>query len=334
MRFWMRVSLVWMLIPAGCCIPMAPTSPILPATMKPAVEIPNANGQRRTPVAYDSPNADQAPGMWADNGMLRVRARDGIMWFDVFHPKEKKWYACKNNMNLTTIVDGKLEVTESGKVQPHIEVISQGKSELQLLYKYRFKNGAKIDVTMTMRAGEPEVRYVAHQAKGSTELDSFIWHVTFGQHEAVQRLRWEGHLIDVAKLEKPFPGGRVKAQHVEMFDDIEPLDFRFDGDETPEADPANPEWMSRVLGLDQHVTWTKPLRDGDKFAFEARDQPWQEAWDMPEVTPWIEALWVIRKGFLEGDELIYRVENFWETGGDDTPEKNRKSKSNRTQSPN
>jgi len=299
MRFLMTVMLLVVL--PGCCMP----------AQAPA-QVPNADGTRRTPAAYASPNQHRDPGIWADNGMFRVRAKDGIMWFDVFHPEDKRWYVCKNNLNLTTVVGGIKEITESGKVQPEVLVQKEGSDELEVLYKYRFKNGAKIDVTMTMKANEPELRYVAHTAAGSKKIDLFIWHVTFGQHEAVQRLKWKGRDIDVSKLKTPFPGGRVKAQHVEMFDNISPLDFTFSGNETAAPDPANPKWMSRVLGLEQHVVWTKPLRNGDKFAFEARDQPWQKDWGMPAVTPWIEALWVIRKGkFLEGDELVYRVENFW-----------------------
>ena len=82
--------------------------------------------------------------------------------------------------------------------------------------------------------------------------------------------------------------------------------------EVPNADGLRKRWMSRVLGLEQHVTWTKPLRAQDRFAFEARDRPWQPDWGIPKTRPWIEGLWVVRRGgMLEGDELIYRVEDFF-----------------------
>ena len=319
MRFLLSAMLLFVLVPMGCCLPTA-------------AEQPNADGSRRAPLSYDSPNKWADPGIWADNGMFRVRAdKNGIMWFDVFHPEDKKWYVNKNNLNLTAIVNGKLENTELAHVQPNVEVIKQTDTSLQLRYHYQFSNGAKVDIDMYMKEGEPELRYVAHTASGCAKLDAFMWHITFGQHEAVQTLAWQGKTVNAAKLKKPFPGGRVKAQHVEWFDNIKPLDFRFKGNETKEPDPNNPKWMSRVLGLEQHATWTKPLRDGDQFAFEARDQPWQKSWGMPEVTPWIEALWVVRKGeFLEGDELIYRVENLWTTGtetGDENKKKRSKGKS-------
>jgi hypothetical protein len=52
------------------------------------------------------------------------------------------------------------------------------------------------------------------------------------------------------------------------------------------------------------------MQSNDVFAFEARDQPWQPDWGVPETTPWIEGLWFIRIGFLERDELTYGIENY------------------------
>ena len=70
--------------------------------------------------------------------------------------------------------------------------------------------------------------------------------------------------------------------------------------------------IPQAFGLEQHVTWTKPLRAQDRFAFEARDRPWQPDWGIPKTRPWIEGLWVVRRGgMLDGDELIYRVEYFF-----------------------
>jgi len=305
MRFLMSALLMFVL--ASCCMPAGGA--------KNKGKLPNADGARQTPEAYKPPEGWDDAGFWADNGMIRVHAMDGITWFDVFHPKDKRWYVSKNNLNITTIVNGKQEGTENDKVQPEVELLSKSKDKVQLLFKYSFKNGAKIDATMTMRTGEPEVHYKVNKGKGSKDIDYFIWLVTFGQHEAVQRIRWKDNLVDASKLKTPLPGGRLKQQKVVKYDDIHVLDFHFEGDETKEPDPANPEWMSRVLGLDQHLRWDKPLRKGDQFAFEARDQPWQEHWDMPKVTPWIEALWMIRKGFLEGDEMVYRIDNLWPNDG-------------------
>jgi hypothetical protein len=68
--------------------------------------------------------------------------------------------------------------------------------------------------------------------------------------------------------------------------------------------------MTRVLGLKQHVTWGKPMRAQDRFAFEARDQPWQRDWGVPKARPWIEGLWFVRNGeFPEGDELTFGIDN-------------------------
>ena len=301
---------------AGCCLPSPPA-------------VPNADGSRHSPEAYASPYTWRDPGTWVDNGMFRVRAdKNGIMWFDVFHPEDRKWYVNKNNLNLSVIVDGKLENTELSKVQPEVEIRSQTEDRAELRYRYVFDNGARVDLDLVVNKGQPELRYVAHKAKGSAKIDAFMWHITFGQAEAVQALAWRGRKVDAAKLPKPFPGGRVKAQHVEWFDDISPLDFRFSGNETAKPDPNNPAWMSRVLGLQQHATWTKPLREEDKFAFEARDQPWQRSWGVPEVTPWIEAIWVVRKGdFLDGDELIYRIDDLYGSdSGGGAPTKKRKKK--------
>ena len=113
-----------------------------------------------------------------------------------------------------------------------------------------------------------------------------------------------------AKLPQAFPGGRLEVQHMEWFRDLQQLDFRFGGEETRSPDPDNPAWMSRVLGLRQHVTWSMPMRPQDRFAFEARDQPWQPGWGVPQTTPWIEGLWMVRQGkFPEGDVLNYGIDN-------------------------
>ena len=83
------------------------------------------------------------------------------------------------------------------------------------------------------------------------------------------------------QLLRPFPGGREEVQRVRWFRDLKGLDFSFSGEETSAPDPSNPEWMTRVLGLKQHVTWGKPMRAQDRFAFEARNQPWRPDWGVP-----------------------------------------------------
>jgi hypothetical protein len=97
---------------------------------------------------------------------------------------------------------------------------------------------------------------------------------------------------------------------MQRFRNLKDLVFKFSGDETQGADPNNPFWMGRVLGLKQEVTWGKPMREKDDFAFEARDQPWQPDWKVPRTIPWFEGLHFVRKPFLEGDVLTYRIANY------------------------
>ncbi len=69
--------------------------------------------------------------------------------------------------------------------------------------------------------------------------------------------------------------------------------------------------MTRVLGLKQHVIWAVPMRPQDRFAFEARDVPWQPDWGVPQTTPWIEGQWFVRDlSMVEGDTLIWGFDNF------------------------
>ena len=83
------------------------------ACSMPTPQVPNADGSRAMPGSYPSPYPLRDPGTWVDNGMLRVRAtRDGIAWFDVFHPGERRWYLAKNNLNFVTRANGKWENTE------------------------------------------------------------------------------------------------------------------------------------------------------------------------------------------------------------------------------
>ena len=48
--------------------------------------------------------------------------------------------------------------------------------------------------------------------------------------------------------------------------------------------------------LKQQMVRGVSMRDRDKFAFEARDKPWQKTWGVPDTVPWIEGLWSVRQG--------------------------------------
>lgn len=247
-----------------------------------------------------------------DNGILRVRpTKLGIIWFDVYHPREGRWYVNKNNLNLVTLVPGSgWQNTELERVQPSVEVVSSDDDQLVLRYHFEFPHGAKIYTEVFLERGQSSVRFVLHQTPGSSKIAGFQWHVTFGQAEAVSTLRFDNQEISVKQLPLPFSGGREEVQFVRWFRDLKGLNFLFSGEETSAPDPSNPEWMTRVLGLKQHVTWGRPMRTQDRFAFEARDQPWQPDWDVPKARPWIEGLWFVRIGeFPEGDELTYGIDN-------------------------
>lgn len=248
-----------------------------------------------------------------ENGIWRIRpTKIGIIWFDFYHAEERKWYVNKNNLNLMTIVEGSTEWqnTELNHVQPSVEIISEGGVELHLRYHFDFPNKAKIYTDMFMQKGSPDLRFEVHQKTDSKKIIGFQWHVTFGQAEAVSQLHFGRESIYADKLPQSFPGSRLEVQLVRWYRNQRKLDFKFSGRETTKPDPSNPSWMTRVLGLEQHVTWGKPMRPQDHFAFEARDQPWQPDWKVPQTTPWIEGLWFIRNGpFLDGDQLTYGITN-------------------------
>lgn len=260
------------------------------------------------PVAYCS-EKDQT--VFCENGILRVRpSHYGIIWFDFYHPTERKWYYQKNNMNLMTMVNRKWNNTEGDKIIPRVEVLSEGGDELRLRYHFTFPNGAELYADLSMRKGAPEVTFSVHSEPDSQKIMGFQWHITNGQSEAVARLEFDKEKILAKDLPLPFPGARLKVQKVQRYRNLKELLFRFSGDETRRPDPKNPFWMGRVLGLKQEVTWGKPMRGRDSFAFEARDQPWQPTWRVPKTIPWFEGLWFIRQPFLEGDSLTYRIKNY------------------------
>lgn len=278
-----------------------------------------------TPVPSPSPtpNTDPPPPacfrnaaegtIACDNGILRVRTTPvGITWFDFFHPGERKWYVNKNNLNHRILVEGSgWQGTELDEVTQAAEVISQTPDQIVARMHFAFPHGARTYLDMTMQRESPFVRFEMHEDEDSAEIAGVFWVSTFGQGEAVSDLRFDGITIMVEDLPLPLPGGPLQAQHVQWFSGMEDLNFTFSGEETAAPDPANPPWMSRVLGLKQHIFWGVPMRDQDKFAFEARDKPWQQTWEVPETVPWIEGLWFVREGSLvEGDWLTYGIDNF------------------------
>ena len=298
-----RAVLVVVILVAGTAVVFAQGSAPAPD------DIPLSTVQGPVPRWY----TDRAEHTIAcDNGILRIRPTElGIIWFDVYHPRDKRWYLNKNNLNLMTLVPGSgWQNTELDHVQPKVEVVSSDDDQLVLRYHFEFPHGAKIYTDVFLERGQPSVRFVLHRTPGSSEITGFQWHVTFGQAEAVSTLRFDNQKITVEQLPRPFPGGREEVQHVRWFRDLKGLDFSFSGEETSAPDPSNPKWMTRVLGLKQHVTWGKPMRAQDRFAFEARDQPWQPDWGVPKARPWIEGLWFVRNGeFPEGDELTFGIDN-------------------------
>ncbi len=260
------------------------------------------------PIAYHS-ERDQT--VICENGMLRVRpSHYGIIWFDFYHPGEKRWYLQKNNMNLMTMAGRKWNNTEGDVVIPSVEVLSEGGEELKARYHFTFPNGSKCYADLSMRKGEAAATFSVHAEADSKDMGGFQWHITNGQSEAVARLEFDKEKILAKDLPLPFPGARLKVQKVGRYRNLKELTFRFSGDETARPDPNNPFWMGRVLGMKQEAVWGKPMRDKDSFAFEARDQPWQPTWAVPKTIPWFEGLWFTRHPFLEGDTLTYRIANY------------------------
>jgi hypothetical protein len=257
----------------------------------------------------------QADGThWCDNGILRIRnSAVGITWFDVYHPKEKIWYVNKNNLNLHVSVPGAgWQNSELDRVQSSVSLISSTNVQMTANHKFVFPHGAIINLEMTLVAGEPKVTFQAHLDPRSEPVDGFFWQVSFGQAEAVNELHFDGHDVNVHDLPQPFPGRSLAVQHVQWFGQLPAQDFYFSGSKTATADANNPAWMTRVLGLKQHITWALPMRSTDKFAFEARDVPWQQTWGIPATRPWIEGLWFVRDGsFLEGDKFSYEIDDYW-----------------------
>ncbi|MDA0788599.1 MAG: hypothetical protein O2780_03970 [Proteobacteria bacterium] len=261
------------------------------------------------PTCYPDPTDNTTA---CHNGILQVRpSRFGIIWFDFYHRGEDRWYIGKNNLNLMTLVPGEgWQNTELDRVVPTAQVILTSEAVVEVRYFFRFPNGARVHTDMRLQRGAPGVSFEVHQSPGSAAITGFQWHVTFGQAEAVQVLHFDDRRIGAADIPKPLPGGRERVQHHEFIRNIENPEFRFSGVATAQPDPANPRWMSRVLGLRQRVTWEGPMRPQDHFAYEVRDVPWQPGWGVPGQAPWIEGLWFIRNGPLpDGDRLTYTIDN-------------------------
>ncbi len=273
------------------------------------------NTARMASVDWPAPTCypDATDGTTAcHNGILQIRpSRFGIIWFDFYHRGEDRWYIGKNNLNLMTLVPGRgWENTELQRVIPTADVLSSTRSAVEVRYHFSFPNGARIYADMRLLRGSPGVSFEVHQSEHSAAITGFQWHVTFGQAEAVQELRFGDRSVVAGAIPGPLPGGREQVQHHEFIRNVEDLEFRFSGVATAEPDPGNPRWMARVLGLQQRVTWEGPMRPQDHFAYEVRDVPWQPDWGVPRQTPWIEGLWFIRNGPLpEGDRLTYTIDN-------------------------
>ncbi len=218
----------------------------------------------------------------------------------------------KNDLNLHVSVPGKgWQNSELNRVQASVHLVSATPSELKADHIFAYPHGAVIVLEMALSAGEPKVRFQVRLDPQSEPVDGFIWQVSFGQAEAVDELHFDRHDVSVFDLPQPFPGGSLAVQHVQWYGPLGMQDFYFSGRETPEADANNPAWMTRVLGLKQHITWGVPMRPVDKFAFEARNVPWQPTWGTPETAPWIEGLWFARDtSFLEGDRLSYEIDAY------------------------
>jgi hypothetical protein len=158
-----------------------------------------------------------------------------------------------------------------------------------------------------MRKGQSEVTFTVHSVSGSPSIAGWQWHITNGQSEAVGTLEFDGKKFVAKDFPLPLPGGRHKMQTVKSFRNLTDLTFKFSGAQTKKGDPKNPFWMGRILGIKQEVVWGKPMRGGDCFNFELRDQPWQPGWQVPSTIPWFEGMLFVRKPFLEGDTLTYRM---------------------------
>lgn len=257
------------------------------------------------PVVYSDAREQT---VFCDNGIIRVRpSHYGIIWFDCYHPREKKWYYNKNNLNLMTLVGRKWNNTEGDVIIPRVEILSEGGTEMRLRYHYAFPNGAKLHMDLSMQKGKAEAAFSVHAKPDSKAIAGFQWHITNGQSEAVAQLEFDETKLLAKDFKLPLPGTRLKVQKMQRYRNLKKLVFKFSGKETRQPDPNNPFWMGRVLGLKQEVTWGKPMRDKDSFAFEARDHPWQPDWKVPKTIPWFEGLHFVRKPFLEGDSLTYRM---------------------------
>ena len=247
-----------------------------------------------------------------NNGILQIRpSRFGIIWFDFYHRGEDKWYIGKNNLNLMTLVPGtEWQNTELNRVVPSAEPISQTVDTVVMRYRFAFPNGARIYADMSLKRGAPEVTFDVYKASNSPDITGFQFHVTFGQAEAVDSLSFGDRTINTSDFNLPLPGGREEVQHHEFIRNVNGPEYRISGQATNEPDPNNPSWMSRVLGLKQRVTWAKPMRPQDHFAYEIRDVPWQPGWGVPKTRPWVEGLWFIRNGeWVDGDRITYTIDN-------------------------
>lgn len=267
------------------------------------------------PQAYRNPYEAGAANLVCDNGIWRVRATSGgIMWFDFYHAREKKWYLNKNDLDFITVNKaGKMSNSELDAVPIKTELVSSNSDSLKINYEYDFTNGVEIRVELTLNTSDPLLHFKFYSQPGTAKIQTFIATLTDGQSEAVQELSFDQTVLRAASYSSPLPGKALELQKMEYYPDLANLEFHFHGPTSTAKDPNNPWWMGRYLSLRQYLKIDRPLRKifGDRLGVEIRDVPWQPDWKLPAVRPWIEGIWLERHDkFIEGDSLTYGIMNY------------------------
>lgn len=267
------------------------------------------------PQAYRNPYEAGAANLVCDNGIWRVRATSGgIMWFDFYHAREKKWYLNKNDLDFITVNKaGQMSNSELDAVPIKTELVSSNPDSLQMNYEYDYANGVKIRVELTLNKDDPLLHFQFYSQPGTAKIQTFIATLTDGQSEAVQELSFDQTVVRAPSYQSPLPGKSLELQKMEYYTDPANLEFNFHGPTSEKKDPNNPWWMGRYLGLRQYLKIDRPLRQifGDRLGVEIRDVPWQPNWKLPAVRPWIEGIWLERHDkFIEGDSLTYGITNY------------------------
>ncbi len=267
------------------------------------------------PLAYRNPYRAGGTNLVCDNGIWRVRATSGgILWFDFYHAREKRWYLNKNDLDFITVNKaGEMSNSELDAVPIKTELVASNSDSLQMNYEYDFTNGVKIRVELTLNKGDPLLHFKFYSQSGTAKIQTFIATLTDGQSEAVQELSFDQTVVRASSYQSPLPGKSLELQKMEYYPDLTNLEFHFHGPTSEKKDPNNPWWMGRYLGLQQYLKIDRPLRQifGDRLGVEIRDVPWQPDWKLPAIRPWIEGIWLERNDkFIEGDSLTYGITNY------------------------